>query len=161
MLRRVDGGFDMREKIPSWLAQVVSLVLMLGGFGAVAAGVINQALSGGSLDLLYYPPYVAAFVIGLLAFLWDRQKHGSIPRPTKAESAVLYFHMTVALLGLLAAAVVVAVVWSNVLQGTWFWYWLSVLLTAGLWGSVFSVWGYYKVGGRPAMRKTFRGDNGP
>jgi hypothetical protein len=158
---RSDREFDMGEKIPSWLAQVISLVLMLGGFGAVAAGVVYQALSGGSPDLLYYLPYVAAFVFGLLVFVWDRQKYGSIPRPTNAESAVLHFRMAIASLGLFVAAVVIAVAWSRVLQGTWLWYWLSVLVGAGLWCTVFSVWGYYKVGGRLAMRETLRHDDGP
>lgn len=150
----------MGEKIPSWLAQVISLVLMLGGFGAVAAGVFHQALSEGSLNIPYYLPYVAVFVIGLLVFVWDRRKHGSIPRPTKAESAVLYFQMAIAFLALFAAAVVITIVWPKVPQEAWLGYWLSVLVGAGLWGTVFSVWGYYKVGGRPAAREASRRDDG-
>jgi hypothetical protein len=146
----------MKPKIPSWLAQVISLVLMLAGFGPLAAGALYQIVSGGSIDLLYYLPCVAVFVLGLLIFAWDRQKHGPIPRPTKAESAVLYYRMAIAFLGLFAAAVGIAVVWGTVLQGTWLWYSLSVLVGAGLWGAVFSVWGYYKVGGSLAMRETLR-----
>ncbi len=161
MLLRMDGEFDMGERIPSWLAQVISLVLILVGFGPVAAGVFYQALSRGALDLRYYPPYVAVLVLGLLVFVWDRRKHGSIPRPTEAESAVLYFQMARAFLGLLAAAIVIALVWSNVLQRTWLWYLLSVLLAAGLWGTVFSVWGYYKVGGRSSLRVASRRNENP
>jgi hypothetical protein len=157
----MDGEFDMGERIPSWLAQVISLVLILIGLGPVAAGVLYQAVSGGALDLLYYPPYVATFVLGLLVFVWDRRKHGSIPRPTEAESAVLYSQMARGFLGLLAAAVVIAVVWSNTLQGTWLWYLLSALVAAGLWGTMFSVWGYYKVGGRASMRAASRHHENP
>ena len=137
----------MKARIPSWLAQVVSLVLVLAGFGYMAAGVMYQIVAGGPLDLVFLSLYAAAFVAGLLLFLWDRQRQLSKPQPARLASSVLYFQMARAFLVLLVVAIVIAVVWSEDLQRTVIWWWLSVFTTAGLLGSLFSVWGYYKAGG--------------
>ncbi len=138
----------MEPRIPSWLAQIVSLVLMLVGFGPMAAGVLYQVISGGPPNFAFYLPYASAFVAGLVVLFWDRQRQPSEPHSTGTASRVLYSRMTLAFLGLLVVALAVAVVWSTELQGSIVWYLLSVFVTAGLWGSLFSGWGCYKAGGR-------------
>ena len=138
----------MQPKIPSWLAQVVSLVLILVGFGPIAAGIMYQVMAGGPVNLVFYLPYASAFVAGVLIFLWDRQRQPSRLQPTRVAATVLYSRMTLAFSVLLVVAIVIAILWSKELQGTVVWYLLSVFVAAGLWGSLFSGWGWYKAGGR-------------
>lgn len=63
----------MREGIRHWLAAIVSFLLLFAGFVGIASGITYQTLLGGSLDLVYYLPFVAVFAAGFLVFFWDRQ----------------------------------------------------------------------------------------
>jgi len=56
------------------IASIVSLLLLLAGLMGIASGLMYQTLLSGSLDFAYYSPFVAAFAVGILVFVWAHRR---------------------------------------------------------------------------------------
>ncbi len=137
------------RRIPSWLIEVVSVVLILIGFGPVAAAALYWLVTGslppGAIEVV---PIAALLVVGAGLFVWDRPRRKEERESGRRASVVAYSRMTLAFLALLVVAIVLSVAWPGGIQTTVLFYPVSGLVTAGIWGTIFSGWAYYQIRAR-------------
>ncbi len=150
----VGRGHEQRTapRIPSWLIEVVSVVLILIGLGPVAAAALYWLVTGslppGTLEVV---AIAALLVVGVGLFVWDRPRRQEERESNREASLAAYSRMTLAFLALLVVAIVLTVAWPGGIQYTGLFYPVSGLVTAGIWGTLFSGWAYYRIRARTSV----------